>query len=57
MKKDDYFVIVHNVLNYLYEQLKNGTTTVESITQVSEKLPKKVHFRTKMHCSNCSIYA
>ncbi len=29
MKKDDYFVIVYNVLNYLYEQLKNGTTTVD----------------------------
>ena len=29
MKKDDYFVIVYNVLNYLYEKLKDGTTTVD----------------------------
>ena len=28
MKKDDYFVIAYNVLNYLYEKLKDGTTTV-----------------------------
>ena len=29
MQKDDYFVIVYNVLRYLYEQLKDGTTTVD----------------------------
>ena len=32
MQKDDYFVIVYNVLNYLYEKLKDGTTTVECPT-------------------------
>lgn len=34
MQKDDYFVIVYNVLNYLYKQLKDGTTTVDSHTLV-----------------------
>ena len=32
MKKDDYFVICHNILNYLYSKLKDGTTTVECST-------------------------
>nr|DAY48641.1 MAG TPA: YjcQ protein [Caudoviricetes sp.] len=30
MQKDDYFVIVYQVLNYLYKQLKNGKPTVDS---------------------------
>ncbi len=44
MKKDDYFVIVYNILNYLYEQLKNGTTTVESINSSFRKVAKKGAF-------------
>ncbi len=30
MQKDDYFVIVYQVLNYLYKQLKNGKPIVDS---------------------------
>ncbi len=44
MKKDDYFFIVYNVLNYLYEQLKDGTTTVESINSSFRKVTKKGAF-------------
>lgn len=39
MKKDDYFVIAYNVLNYLYEKLKDGITTVESPTLANDTMP------------------
>ncbi len=39
MKKDDYFVIVYNVLNYLYEKLKDGTTIVECPTLAKDTMP------------------
>lgn len=43
MKKDDYFVIAYNILNYLYSKLKDGTTTVESSTLAEDTKDRMPH--------------